>query len=243
MAKYRVRAADTYGHAIGILLLDYRGPFIPGDVGNATSYGYPVLYKLVKGLTLDRVLAGDPDCEADIVEAALELERFGVRGISSDCGFLVQYQDAVRNAVKVPVFMSSLLQIPFLAQTLGRGRPVGCITATRQKLGNRVLELAGIGSEIEVAISGMEDQPHFRQAILEEAGDLDSELIEAETIACARELRDRHPDMGAIVLECSMLPPYAKSVQDETGLPVFDFLTMINYFHEGTHRKAYQGYY
>ena len=60
MPKYRVRNADTYGHAVGILLLDYRGPFIPGDVGNATSFGFPVLYKLVKGLTLDRVLAGDP---------------------------------------------------------------------------------------------------------------------------------------------------------------------------------------
>lgn len=243
MTKYRVRAADTYGHAIGILLLDYRGPFIPGDVGNATSYDYPVLFKLVKGVTLERVLAGDPDCEADIVAAARELEGFGVRGISSDCGFLVQYQEAVRNAVNVPVFMSSLLQIPFLSHMFGRGRPVGCITATRRKLGNRVLELAGIGSEINVVVKGMEDQPHFKEAILEEGGELDSDLIEAETIACAREMKEQHPDMGAIVLECSMLPPYAKSVQEETGLPVFDFLTMINYFYEGTHRKAYRGYY
>lgn len=243
MPKYRARNADTYGHAVGILLLDYRAPFIPGDVGNATSYGYPVLFKLVKDLTLDRVLSGDPACEASIVEAARELEEFGVRGISSDCGFLVQYQDAVRKAVKVPVFMSSLLQIPFLAQMFEPGRPIGCITATRQKLGNRVLELAGVRSEINVVIRGMEDLPHFKKAVLHEHGDLDSDLIEAETITCARELQERHPDMGAILLECSMLPPYAKAVQDETGLPVFDFLTMIDYFHAGTHRKAYQGYY
>ena len=110
MPKYRVRDADTYGHAVGILLLDYRGPFIPGDVGNATTYGFPVIFKLVKGLTLDRVLAGDVACEAAIVEAARELESHGVRGISSDCGFLIQYQEAVKKAVKVPVFMSSLLQ-------------------------------------------------------------------------------------------------------------------------------------
>lgn len=243
MPKYRARNADTYGHAVGILLLDYRGPFIPGDVGNATSYGYPVLFKLVKGLTLDRVLAGDAACEAAVVEAAKELEAFGVRGISSDCGFLIQYQEAVKKAVKVPVFMSSLLQIPFLAQMFESSRPVGCITATRQKLGNRVLELAGVRSEINVVIEGMEDQPHFKQAILEEGGELDSELIEAETVACAKALHSRHPDMGAIVLECSMLPPYAKAVQDATGLPVFDFITMINYFHEGTHRKPYCGYY
>jgi len=90
MPKYRVRDADTYGHAVGILLLDYRGPFIPGDVGNATTYGFPVMFKLVKGLTLDRVLAGDPDCETAIVEAAKQLESQGVRGISSHCGFLIQ---------------------------------------------------------------------------------------------------------------------------------------------------------
>ncbi len=243
MPKYRVRNADTYGHAVGILLLDYRGPFIPGDVGNATTYDFPVLFKLVKGLTLDRVLAGDPDYETAIVAAAKELEAFGVRGISSDCGFLIQYQEAVKKAVKIPVFMSSLLQIPFLAQMFESNRPVGCITATRKKLGNLVLELAGIRSEINVVIRGMEDQPHFKGAILEEGGELDSDLIAEETIACARELQSKHPDMGAIVLECSMLPPYAKAVQEATGLPVFDFVTMINYFYEGTHRRTYDGYY
>ena len=131
MPKYRARDADTYGHAVGILLLDYRGPFIPGDVGNATSYDYPVLYKLVKGLTFERVKAGDQDVIDDIVEAARELERFGVRGITSDCGFLVKYQAAVAASVKVPVCMSSLMQIPFLSQMFDPSRPIGCLTAAR----------------------------------------------------------------------------------------------------------------
>lgn len=243
MPKYRARDADTYGHAVGILLLDYRGPFIPGDVGNATTYDYPVLYKLVKGLTLDRVLAGDPQAEADIVEAAKELEQFGVRGISSDCGFLVQYQKAVASAVDVPVFMSSLLQIPFLSMMFDPSKPVGCITATRRSLGNQILEMAGIKSEINVVLRGMEDYEHFKWAILEEGGELDSDLIEEEVITEAKDMMKAHPDMGALVLECSLLPPYASAVQKATGLPVFDFVTMINYFYEGTHRKPYQGYY
>ncbi len=243
MPRYRIRDADTYGHAVGILLLDYRGPFIPGDVGNATTYGYPVLFKLVKGLTLDRVLTGDPKAEADIVEAAEELERFGVRGISSDCGFLVQYQRAVSSAVKVPVFMSSLLQIPFLSMMFDPDRPVGCLTATRRSLGNRVLELAGIRSDINVVVHGMEDYEHFKWSILEEGGELDSELIEKEVVTEAEKMLEEHPDMGALVLECSLMPPYANAVQKAIGLPVFDFVTMINYFHEGTHRRPYQGYY
>jgi hypothetical protein len=243
MPKYRVRDADSYGHAVGVLMLDYRGPFIPGDVGNATTYRYPVLFKLVKGLTFDRVLAADPDAEADIIEAARELERFGVKGISSDCGFLIQYQRAVASAVKVPVFMSSLLQIPFLSMMFEPGRPIGCITATRKALGNRVLELAGVRSDIEVVVRGMEDHEHFKWAILEEGGELDSDLIEAEVVSEAKKMVEERPDMGALVLECSLMPPYASAVQKATGLPVFDFVSMIDYFHAGTHRQPYQGYY
>lgn len=243
MPRYRIRDADSYGHAVGILMLDYRGPFIPGDVGNATSYDYPVLFKVVKGLTFDRVKAGDQSITEDIVEAARELEQFGVRGISSDCGFLVKYQAAVAGAVKVPVFMSSLLQIPFLSLMFDSSRPVGCITATRKALGNQVLEMAGIKSDINVVVHGMEDYEHFKWAILEEGGELDSDLIEEEVVTEARRMHDMYPDLGAIMLECSLLPPYASAVQKATGLPVFDFMSMINYFYEGTHRQPYQGYY
>lgn len=243
MPKYRVRDADTYGHAIGILLLDYRGPFIPGDVGNATSYDYPVLYKLVKGLTFDKVKAGDQDVVDDIIEAARELERFGVRAISSDCGFLVKYQARVAEAVKVPVIMSSLMQIPFLSQAFSPDRPVGCLTAARKSLGNQVLEMAGIRSEINVVVHGMDDYEHFKWAILEEGGELDSDLIEDEVVTEAKKMVELYPDMGALVLECSLMPPYSRAVQDATGLPVFDFNTMINYFYAGTHQTPYQGYY
>ncbi|MGF7161875.1 hypothetical protein FHS85_003516 [Rhodoligotrophos appendicifer] len=243
MAKYRVRKADSYGHAVGILMLDYQGPFIPGDVGNASTYDYPVLYKVVKGLTFDRVCAGDPECAPLIIEAAKELEAHGVRAISSDCGFLVQYQSHVRDAVKVPVLMSSLLQIPFMSAMFDPKRPIGCVTASRRSLGNQVLELAGIKSDINVVIGGMEDQPHFADAILGGGEVLDSDLIEQETVNCALELQERHPNMSSILIECSMLPPYSKAVQDATGLPVFDFISMIDYMQAGTTRRRYEGLY
>lgn len=240
MPRYTVRDADSYGHAIGILMLEYRAPFIPGDVGNASTYDYPVLFKVVPGLSLDKALAGDPDQEARVIEAAEELQRFGVRGVSSDCGFLIAYQQAVRERLDVPVLLSSLLQVPMVAA--GVSGPVGVVVAAAGGVNERVLAMAGIDPQ-RVVVRGMEDQPHFTESILEQGGVLDSDLIERETVAVTRRMLEQHPDMGAIVLECSLLPPYSRAVQEATGLPVFDYITMIDFLQAGTHRQRYEGLY
>lgn len=241
MPEYKVRDADSYGHAIGILMLEYRAPFIPGDVGNASTYDYPVLFKTVPGLSLDKALSGDPAQEQRVIEAAEELQRFGVRGISSDCGFLIAYQDAVRQRLDAPVFLSSLLQVPLVAASVTG--PIGVVVASSAGVNDRVLELAGIRDAARIIVRGMEDMPHFTESILEQGGILDSNRLEQETVDAVRQMLAEHPDMGAIVLECSLLPPYSRAVQDATGLPVFDYITMINYFQAGTHQKRYQGFY
>lgn len=241
MPVYQVRDADSYGHAIGILMLEYRAPFIPGDVGNASTYDYPVLFRTVPGLSLERALAGDPEQEARVIEAAVELQRFGVRGVSSDCGFLIAYQEAVRKKLDVPVFLSSLLQVPLvLASVEG---PVGVVVASSDGVSDKVLDLAGIQERDRIVVCGMQDQPHFTESILEQGGTLDSDRIEAETVAATQRMQAAHPDMGAIVLECSLLPPYARAVQEATGLPVFDYISMIDYFQAGTHTCRYDGIY
>lgn len=244
MPRYQVReGAQAYGHAIGVLLLDCVEPFIPGDVGNATSYAYPVLYRTVPGLSIDAALSGDPDCEQAVVAAALALEQQGVRGITSNCGFLIHYQDAVTRAVEVPVLLSSLLQLPIIARSIGGARSIGVITADAKRLGNRLFALAGAPPETELHVAGLEERPEFRAAMLDETGALDSDRLEQETVEAAGELARAHPDMGAILFECAVLPPYARAVQEATRLPVFDFLTMIDALHAGTHRHAYHGGY
>lgn len=241
MPEYKVRDADSYGHAIGILMLEYRAPFIPGDVGNASTYEYPVLFKTVPGLSLDRALAGDPEQATRVIEAAVELQRYGVRGVSSDCGFLIAYQDAVRRELDVPVFLSSLLQVPLVAASIDG--PVGVVVASSAGINDRVLDLAGINDHDRIIVCGMEDQPHFTESILEQGGLLDSDRIEEETVAATTRMQAAHPDMGAIVLECSLLPPYSRAVQAATGLPVFDYITMIDYFQAGTYQYRYEGIY
>jgi hypothetical protein len=244
MPVYKARPkAEAYGYCIGILLLDYRGPFVPGDVGNATTYGYPVLYKTVPGATTARVFAADPELESAVIKAAQELEAQGAKGISSDCGFFMNFQNIVAKSVNIPVAMSSLLQLPFVAQFIGKKRSIGVITADSRALGNRVLELTGVKSETNLVVRGMQDEPNFDKMIMKEGDYLDTDKIEAETVAVAKRMVKENPDMGAIVLECSMLPPYSKAVQEATGLPVFDFINMIDYLQRGTHAKSYEGRY
>ena len=240
MPVYRTNGnAVAGGKAVGILLLDYKGPFVPGDVGNASSYDYPVVFRTVPKATSKRVFAGDPELEAAVIEAAKALEAEGVKGISSDCGYFVNYQEAVAKAVKVPVYLSSLLQLPFISACIGRDRPIGVICANSRSLGNRVLEMTGLGAEREVLIQGMQDEPVFGSSVTGDCLQLDPDVIEAEVVGVARRMQRDRPNLGAILIECSMLPPYARAVQDATGLPVFDFLTMIDFHEKAAHRRSY----
>lgn len=245
MTVYRTRrGARNYGLAIGILQLDCSLPFIPGDVDNASTYGYPVLYRVVPGLSTAACLRGAPELATAAVEAAKELERQGVRAISSDCGFMLQFQDAVREAVEIPVAMSPLLQLPLIASSLAPSRPIGIITADSQNLTPEFLARAGVAPSNPLVIRGLQDRPEFKTAVFDEKGSLDATEVEAEVVAVAREiLRDHPKKLGAILLECSMLPPYASAVQDAVGLPVYDFITMIDHLYAATHQERYDGAY
>jgi hypothetical protein len=243
MPVYRInRTAESYGQAIGILMLDRHVPFIPGDVGNASTFGYPVIYRVVPGLTPEACLDGAPELEEPVTEAARALVGEGVRGISSGCGFMLQYQDAVRDAVNVPVCLSSLLQLPFISRTLRPGQPIGIVTADSNHLSESFLRRAGLEVDNPLVIHGMQDEPEFGSATRESTGTLDSDLVSEETVGVARRMVDGCPDMGAVLLECSMLPPYARVVQDAIRLPVYDFITLIDFMQSGTNCRPPQGF-
>lgn len=238
------RGARNYGFAVGILQLDCSLPFIPGDVDNATTYRYPVIYRAIPGLSTASCLRGAPEMTEAVVAAAREFETQGVRVISSDCGFMLQFQAAVREAVRIPVALSPLLQLPVIAASLGPARPIAIVTADSGNLTTAFLARAGLPIPANpLLIRGLQDQPEFRSAVFDEKGTLDAALVEAEVVGVAQDIARGHPDLGAILLECSMLPPYAGAVQQAVGVPVFDFVTMIDQFYEATHQSPYRGFY
>jgi aspartate/glutamate racemase len=238
------RGGQSYGHDIGILLMECWNPFPPGDVGNASTYGYPVLYETVTGVTIEALVErGETSAIEAMIAAAQKLEREGVKAITSDCGFMLAYQDTVARAVDVPVMMSSMLQLPFIASLLAPGAEIGVVCAHAGSMTARVLDMAWPERNRTVHVAGMEEQPAFRRGILDEEGVLDTEAVEAETVAVTRAMIEANPKIRAILIECSNLPPYSAAVQAATGLPVFDFITMIDMVRASVARPVFTGRY
>jgi hypothetical protein len=237
-----------YGAPVGILLLQrandpFDRPFVPGSVGNASTWSVPARYKVMPGVDFSRIIGASADAAGSVVtQAAVELVREGARLITSNCGFMVRYQEQVRTAVDVPVLLSSLLLGPFLERMLPRGQALGIITAKASSLTPDLLRAAGTAPDPErVAIAGLEDAPVFARSFLTCDGDFDYDSVEKETVDAAIALVKQRPDVGMLLLECSELPPYAAAIQAATGLAVYDFTSMVEFFARGLIRKPFHG--
>jgi hypothetical protein len=212
---------------IGILVMDAHIRRIPGDVGNPETFPFPVAYRTVPGATLARLIRQrDPSLVAPFVRCGQELVRAGARALTTTCGFMVLLQEALARELPVPIFTSSLLQLPFIQAGLDPGGRVGVLTADAGNLTDDHLRAAG-GDPARISLAGLESSPHFRNAILEGSGSIDPDAVRAEVVRAAEALVAAAPGIRAILLECSNLPPYAAAVQKAVGLPVYDFTTML----------------
>ena len=213
---------------LGILLLDTSFPRIPGDVGHPDSYSFPTLMKTVPGATVQRaVFEADPSLIKSFMDAALQMEAEGVCAITSSCGFLSPLQKKLAEVLRVPLFLSSLLQVP-LVHTITGGR-IGILTASAPSLSEYILNQAGITDSIPLAIAGMQDSPAFSEPILKDGAELQRDKVEEEVLEQAQKLLFDHPDISAFVFECHNLAPYGKRVQNETGKPVFDIISFAEW--------------
>ncbi len=221
------------GAPLGILMLEARFPRIPGDMGNAATWPFPVLFRVVRGASPERVvLRGAPGLLPDFIDAARDLVDLGAEAITTNCGFLSLFQAELAAAVGVPVATSSLMQVPWVQATLPPGKRVGVITVCRTSLTPAHLAAAGVPADmpIEGTEQGCE---FFRVLIRAEKQDMDVVLAEQDILEAGRRLVARHPEVGAVVLECTNMPPYAAALQAELGLPVYDIYTLVRWFHGG----------
>jgi hypothetical protein len=229
----RVRGGfNQYGFTVGILMLDTRFPRIPGDMGNAATFPFPVRYHRVPGAVPDLVVRrGAAGLLPAFVDGARQLEREGVGAVTTNCGFLVRYQAELAASVRVPVLTSSLLLVPLVYRMLPPGRRVGILTVNAAALRDEHLRGAGIGPDVPIAVAGLEGEKEFTRVLLGDEAELDVDQAREEHVRVTRRLMADNPDVGALVLECTNMPPYAADIQRASGLPVFDIVSLVTLVH------------
>jgi hypothetical protein len=219
----------VFGATLGILMLDTRFPRIHGDIGNALTWPFPVQYRIVRGATPNQAVRGDPDAlAAPFIEAGRDLVASGCDGVATNCGFLVPLQDKMSAALGVPVASSSLMQVPMVQRMLPAGRVVGIVTISAATLTRAHLDAAGIDPATPVI--GTDGGQEFTEKVLGDALEIDFAESRDDVVRAAVALRARYPNLGAIVLECTNMVPYARDVRRATGVPVFSIYTYLTWF-------------
>jgi Asp/Glu/hydantoin racemase len=225
------------GVTLGILMLETRFRRFVGDIGNAETWPFPVVYKVVRGATPTNIIrVHDGALLPVFIRAAQELADEGVDGITTTCGFLAFFQAALARACPVPVATSALLQAPMVARTLPRGRRVGILTYDAAALTAPYLEAVGVDPATPVL--GLPKGTEFHRAIVEGDTSVPYDVQEREVLAAAAALMDLG-DIGAIVCECTNLTPFSATMAERFGVPVFDAVGLVHWFYQGLRPRVF----
>jgi hypothetical protein len=203
-----------------------------GNSTNPASYSYPVRFHPVRGANVHSILENpDPAVLRTMIADAQTMASEGIQAITTSCGFNAIFQRELAEAVRVPVFTSSLLQVPFARQIHGPTSEIGILTANAAALRPEHLSSVGITQIDGLHILGLEQCGEWNQIFAEPDVEIDLAVIEREVVGTALRALEKHPGIRAFVLECTDLPPYAATIRRQSGLPVFDFISMVNFLH------------
>jgi hypothetical protein len=225
------RKRTCYGVPIGILMLDTKFQRFNGDIGNAQTWPFPVQYKIVPGAVPNKVVdtLNNRDLFQRFADAADELIAEGVDGITTTCGFLALYQQELAAHCSVPVATSALLQVPMVARMLPKGKRVGILTFSAESL--TLHHLAGVGIDPQTPVIGMPPTSEFQRSIREGDAAVPFDVLKNEVLDVARRMVETDSSIGAIVCECTNISPYSHEINRQLGVPVFDMVTLVHWFH------------
>jgi Asp/Glu/hydantoin racemase len=240
-----------YGMGLGIVILDDVYPGFPGDVRNASAYPFPIQYEIVEGVDIQLLVVEEDKspCLEPLIHASQKLERLGCRAIAAECGYFAYFQREVAASVSVPVFMSSLLQVPFAQQLIGPQQVVGILMADERYLTEGHLESVGVHQGSNYVVGGAMDNGECEEFDHLWSADLRPDLpaadyakAEAEFLRVATRFFRRYKNMGAMVLECTGFQPFARALQREIDIPVFSWGTLLDYAYSVVVHRDYYGH-
>jgi len=240
-----------YGMGLGIIILDDIYPGFPGDVRNASAFPFPIQYEVAEGVDI-RALVVQEDkspCLEPVQRAAKKLEHMGCRAIAAECGYFAYFQKEIATHVSVPVFMSSLLQVRWAQQLLGPDKLVGILVAEKEYIHDAHLAAVDIEIGSNYVIAGAEDEyqcPEFEhlwsQHNRTNPPGAEYQKAEKDFVKAGVDFHKRFPEMGAMVLECTGFPPFARALQREIDIPLFSWGTLLDYAYSIAVHRDYYGH-
>ena len=224
------------GFRLGVLMLDNGFPRPVGDIGNADTFPFDVIYDKVPGARVEKIVTGyglAPDLVAEFSTRARRLEAEGCTMITTGCGFMLAHQRELSEAVGVPFVASSLCLLPYLQSIRPAAKPIGVLTYDGPKL------VSTLGEETarELEIVGIETGTELHAVIAEDRDQLNFEAARQDVRQAAETLKAKAPDPFAVVMECTNLPPYRDAVEETFDCPIYDIRDLVHW-HAGLARPS-----
>lgn len=231
---------------LGALCLTYTDDIHrpPGDPLNALSFQFPLIYETVKNATLWNVVASEQYTEEflqNFIDACNKLANRGAVGIITSCGFLAQVQQRLAAKISIPIITSSLLQVPLLLAARHVNEHLGIITFDSSTLGEAHFRGIGVTSEMlkRITIIGCPANGALR-GVIQNGDPYVHEELEAEIVTGAKDLISRDPQITVFLLECTQMPPFAQAIFHATGKPVYDVVTLVDWFYSGLRPRTFR---
>ena len=227
-----VGGKTVYGGTVGVCMLDTQFPRIPGDIANARTWSVPVHYRVVPGATPKAaVYDKGKDILEGFIDAAKHLVKMGADGITTNCGFLSLFQEKMAEAVNVPVATSSLMQVNMVQSLLPKSKKVAILTIHKPSLKQEHLIAANV--PLDTPIIGTENGKEFTRVIINDEKEMDIDQARQDHLDAVKKLMTSNSNIGAIVMECTNMSPFAADVRKKFGIPVFNIYTFIEWFQSG----------
>lgn len=226
-----------YGVTIGIAIMDRRFPRPPGDMGNAQSFPFPVIYDVVHGVNNMPALSVSQthNLYQPLYESCMRLVEQGVAAITTTCGYAALLQQRLADTLPVLFAASSLVQIPSVLAALGANKKIAVLAARGGGLAHEHLLNTGVREDQleRVQIVDLQRSPAFKAAILDAPGEapLDLPAATREIAELCRAAAEADPLLAGFVAECSNTSQYSAAIQNLTGLPVWDSVGLTRWLH------------
>ncbi len=218
-------------------------PKPPGHISNSCSFDFPVRYYCIDGGNQKTIHSGDMSILDVLIQTAKQAEADGCRAICGDCGYFGNFQAPIAEAVNIPAYLSSVVQVPWVKAGLRRGQKVGVICADGPHLTVETFRSCGMTAEDydNCIIYGGNDRPLFN-GLMYSPGRYDCEELKQEILSIAKMMMYKNPEVGAIVIECTDIPPYSHAVMEDLNIPVYDAITFLHFVHDVVCQKPCYGF-